>query len=620
MNTIGSIIRSRRKEIGLTQIMLARKCNVSTAAVSKWELDKSSPGMDMLVTIASALEMKPSEFMDQMGGYGKKSKRIEFYLTESSIKKIIPDITEEEMKTFFSVVRRNAQLCKEGVPYIRVIGEISNSEYSYINKMLLTDPYYSIPEFLGSRYGETSQEDDVIATTQEKTSVFTSLANTKRNGEDVMRNNNKYTSPKLEMIADNETAKETIVTFCKNDGHDFILSDKVRANFSYGCNVCIIGGAGQGKTRLLSSNINVLDESFVIVDDGLLYDANHKDLEERGFEVKVLDLRHNGNGNTYNPFCYFSTDKSVENFVCCSIDNSELLDLEENGIDITEYDKKLLSFFFKYMMKYHKKEECSFSAAFEILKIANEKENSLFELFPKVKNDNSTMANDGIELIKFLDANKDLRKKVLTDCTVRIMPFIMFSDDYPEVTDTMKLEMIGKQKQAVFIEINHMDVSVNLVGKCLLMQAYDLLWEQRDRDFDDVKDRHVRFMIDEYPNFRLRNFSNLFKSNSMMQMMKIGIVIACCSIDQIKTLEGEYYIPFMKNFPVFVYLDSKGCAETAYFSKYLNRTDGDVTPARLTINQKEILRLPNTQCLVKICNSPIILDEKFIEASPENKE
>lgn len=625
MNTIGTIIRNRRKELSLTQTMLARKCNVSVAAVSKWELDKASPGMDMLTVIASALEMKPSEFMDQIGGYGRKNKRIEFYLTESSIKKIIPNVTEEEVKSFCSIARKNAQLCKEGKPYIRVIGEISNSEYAYINKMLLSDPYYSIPEFLGERYGETLQEEtqkDDIATTYEKVLVSASFANTERNGEYAMRTNNNYTSKKIGMVIDEETIKQTTNGLCMNDGHDMILSNNVKVNFNYGGNnICIIGGAGQGKTRLLSSNINVLDESFVIVDyNGLLYDNNHENLEERGFEVKVLDLNHVGNGNSYNPFCYFSTDKSIENFVCYLIDNSEQLDLKKNGIDITEYDKKLLSFLFKYMMKYHEKEDCSFNVAFEMLRIANEKENSLSELFPEVKNDNSTMANDGIELIKFLDANKDLRKKVLTDCIIRIMPFITFSEDYPEVTDTMKLEMIGEQKQAIFIEINSIDISLNLVGKCLFMQVYDLLLEQRDSNFDDVKNRHVRFMIDEYPNFRLQNLLNLFTPDLLMRMMKIGIVITCGSIEQMKTIEGEYYLPFMKNFPVFVFLEGKGYANAAYVSQYLNRTDGDVPPARLAINEDEILRLPNTQCLVKVGNSPIILDKKFTEASSETNE
>ena len=55
MNTIGSRIAQKRKDLGLTQEELAQQLGVSSQAVSKWENDISCPDISLLPALAKAL-------------------------------------------------------------------------------------------------------------------------------------------------------------------------------------------------------------------------------------------------------------------------------------------------------------------------------------------------------------------------------------------------------------------------------------------------------------------------------------------------------------------------------------------------------------------------------------
>ena len=50
--TLGTTIASLRKELGMTQLELAEKMNVTDKAVSKWERDLSIPDVTTLPRLA----------------------------------------------------------------------------------------------------------------------------------------------------------------------------------------------------------------------------------------------------------------------------------------------------------------------------------------------------------------------------------------------------------------------------------------------------------------------------------------------------------------------------------------------------------------------------------------
>ena len=56
MNNIGKHISQRRKELGLTQEMLAERLHVTRQSVSNYETARSQPDIEMLKSLAEALD------------------------------------------------------------------------------------------------------------------------------------------------------------------------------------------------------------------------------------------------------------------------------------------------------------------------------------------------------------------------------------------------------------------------------------------------------------------------------------------------------------------------------------------------------------------------------------
>lgn len=65
--TLGGIIAEKRKALGMTQLDLAQKMDVTDKAVSKWERDLSCPDIHSLPRLAEILGMTVDELMQTNG-------------------------------------------------------------------------------------------------------------------------------------------------------------------------------------------------------------------------------------------------------------------------------------------------------------------------------------------------------------------------------------------------------------------------------------------------------------------------------------------------------------------------------------------------------------------------
>lgn len=82
-------------------------------------------------------------------------------------------------------------------------------------------------------------------------------------------------------------------------------------------NVLVCGGSGAGKTRFYCKpNIMQTNTSFVILDPKgeIVRDTGYL-LEQKGYEVKVLDLINMEKSHCYNPFVYLKSDNDVQKLV-----------------------------------------------------------------------------------------------------------------------------------------------------------------------------------------------------------------------------------------------------------------------------------------------------------------
>jgi len=62
---LGSFIKSRRNNIGITQRELADKLNVTVTTVSKWESNQAVPGFRNMNGICEVLGMKREDFVEK---------------------------------------------------------------------------------------------------------------------------------------------------------------------------------------------------------------------------------------------------------------------------------------------------------------------------------------------------------------------------------------------------------------------------------------------------------------------------------------------------------------------------------------------------------------------------
>jgi transcriptional regulator with XRE-family HTH domain len=73
---IGRFIATRRKEVGLTQLELAEKLNISDRAVSKWETGKSLPDASIMIELCEILGIGINElFYGEMINMNESNKK-----------------------------------------------------------------------------------------------------------------------------------------------------------------------------------------------------------------------------------------------------------------------------------------------------------------------------------------------------------------------------------------------------------------------------------------------------------------------------------------------------------------------------------------------------------------
>lgn len=108
----------------------------------------------------------------------------------------------------------------------------------------------------------------------------------------------------------------------KNSNNNKILTKNVEIGLNgkkhrRNLNVLVCGGSGAGKTRFYAKpNIMQCNCSFVTLDPKgeILRDTGYL-LEQKGYEVKVLDLINMDKSHCYNPFVYLKSDNDVQRLV-----------------------------------------------------------------------------------------------------------------------------------------------------------------------------------------------------------------------------------------------------------------------------------------------------------------
>ena len=124
----------------------------------------------------------------------------------------------------------------------------------------------------------------------------------------------------------------------------------------------VIGGSGSGKTRFFAKpNLMQANTSFVVLDPKgeNLRDTGYL-LEEKGYEVRVLDLINMEKSHCYNPFVYLKDDNDVQRLVTNLFKATTPKGSQSNDpFWDTAASMLLLALIFYYGMKHQRKNRIS---------------------------------------------------------------------------------------------------------------------------------------------------------------------------------------------------------------------------------------------------------------------
>ena len=85
LNKISNLIKTKRKEIGITQEELAQRLFVTEKAISRWETGRGTPDISLLIPLSKELKIDVSELLN---GEENKKNNIETLIEYNEILKL----------------------------------------------------------------------------------------------------------------------------------------------------------------------------------------------------------------------------------------------------------------------------------------------------------------------------------------------------------------------------------------------------------------------------------------------------------------------------------------------------------------------------------------------------
>ena len=306
-------------------------------------------------------------------------------------------------------------------------------------------------------------------------------------------------------------------------------------------NVLVCGGSGAGKTRFYAKpNIMNANTSFVVLDPKgeLLRDTGHL-LEEKGYEIKVLDLIDMEKSHCYNPFVYISSDDDIQRLTTNLFKNTTPKGSQTQDPFWDQTAAMLLKALVCYLHYEAPPDEQNFSMVMEMIRAGDVKEDNeeyqsvLDELFERLEERNPEHI-----ALKYYRAYHSGSAKTLKSIQISLVSRLeKFNlDSLAGITqcDEMDLGQIGEKKTAVFAVIPDNDSSFNFIVGMLYTQLFQQLYYQADSVHGGRLPVHVHFVMDEFANVALPDeFDKLL---STMRSREISVSIIIQNLAQLKAL------------------------------------------------------------------------------------
>ena len=269
----------------------------------------------------------------------------------------------------------------------------------------------------------------------------------------------------------------------------------------------VIGGSGSGKTRFFAKpNLMQANTSFVVLDPKgeNLRDTGYL-LEEKGYEVRVLDLINMEKSHCYNPFVYLKDDNDVQRLVTNLFKATTPKGSQSNDPFWDTAASMLLLALIFYLRYEAPEEEQNFATLLEFINASETREDDetfknavdmLFEELEKTEPEHFAVR----QYKKYKLAAGKTAKSILISCGARLAPFDIAELREIMSYDEMELDMMGDQRSALFVIISDTDDTFNFVVAMMYSQLFNLLCDRADDVHHGRLPYHVRILCDEFAN------------------------------------------------------------------------------------------------------------------------
>lgn len=269
----------------------------------------------------------------------------------------------------------------------------------------------------------------------------------------------------------------------------------------------VFGGSGTGKSySLIKPNGLQMNSSYIFTDPkGELLEELAYPLEENGYEIKVFNVSDMEKSLCYNPYAYIRDANGVRTMVNCIIDNTRGEDAAKGGDNSFWEDsmRALLQAISFYLIETMPPEQRNFTNVMKMLRLASVDENNsnskspLDLIFDEYEKENpESMAVKSYKTFR-IGSGKTL-KNILITCMTRLDVFNMESVGKLTCRDTLKLDEIGRKKQALFIIVPTADKTYNFLAATLYTQLFETLYYLVENEYPEsyyLQDKNDTFLV-----------------------------------------------------------------------------------------------------------------------------
>ena len=399
-------------------------------------------------------------------------------------------------------------------------------------------------------------------------------------------------------------------------------------------NVLVVGGSGAGKTfSYCKPNIMQANTSFVCLDPKgeIVRDTGYL-LEQKGYEVRVLDLINMDKSHCYNPFVYLKNDNDVQKLVTNLFKSTTPKGASSNDpFWDTAAQMLLLSLIF-YLMYEAPEEEQNFVMVMELLRAGDvhEDDDSYVSPLDMLMNRLESKNPEHIAVKYYHDyhsGSAKTLKSIQITLAARLEKFNLESLANMTMTDELDLPSLGEKKVALFAIIPDNDTSFNFLVSILYTQIFQQLFYLADHKYGGSLPVHVHFVMDEFANVSLPD--DFDKILSVMRSREVSVSIILQNLAQLKALFEKQWESIVGNCDEFLYLGGNEQSTHKYVSELLGKETIDTNTygkstgrsgsystnfqnsGRELLTPDEVRMLDNKYALLFIRGERPVLDLKF---------